>query len=66
MKEKLSLLKSQAKEEILKLVTLQEVEDFRVKYLGKKGLETEITKGMKNLTAEDRHVIGKLINKIRK
>ena len=46
MKEKLSLLKSQAKEEILKLVTLQEVEDFRVKYLGKKGLVTEISKGM--------------------
>ena len=65
MKEKLSLLKSQAKEEILKLVTLQEVEDFRVKYLGKKGLVTEISKGMKNLSAEERPVIGQLLNEIR-
>ena len=65
MKEKLSLLKSQAKEEILKLVTLQEVEDFRVKYLGKKGLVTEISKGMKNLSAGERPVIGQLLNEIR-
>ena len=65
MKEKLSLLKSQAKEEILKLVTLQEVEDFRVKYLGKKGLVTEISKGMKNLSAEERPVVGQLLNEVR-
>lgn len=65
MKEKLSLLKIQAKEEILKLNTLQEVEDFRIKYLGKKGLITEISKGMKNLSSEERPVIGQLLNEIR-
>ncbi|MCI6151587.1 phenylalanine--tRNA ligase subunit alpha [Fusobacterium perfoetens] len=65
MKEKLSLLKTQAKEEILKLNTLQEVEDFRIKYLGKKGLITEISKGMKNLSSEERPVIGQLLNEIR-
>ncbi|WP_304205811.1 phenylalanine--tRNA ligase subunit alpha [Fusobacterium perfoetens] len=65
MKEKLSLLKAQAKEEILQLNTLQEVEDFRVKYLGKKGLITEISKGMKNLSSEERPVIGQLLNEIR-
>lgn len=36
MKDKLSLLKNEARQEILNSSTLQEVEDLRIKFLGKK------------------------------
>ena len=65
MKDKLSLLKNEARQEILNSSTLQEVEDLRVKYLGKKGQLTEISKGMKNLSAKERPVIGQLLNEVR-
>lgn len=65
MKDKLSLLKNEARQEILNSSTLQEVEDLRVKFLGKKGQLTEISKGMKNLSAEERPVIGQLLNEVR-
>ncbi|MGB0404680.1 MAG: hypothetical protein ACPGDB_00625 [Fusobacterium sp.] len=65
MKEKLSLLSKQAKEEIFNLKELQELENFRVKYLGKKGQLTEISKGMKNLTKEEKPVIGQALNIVR-
>ncbi len=65
MKDKLSLLKNEARQEILNSSTLQEIEDLRVKFLGKKGQLTEISKGMKNLSAEERPVIGQLLNEVR-
>ena len=65
MKDKLSLLKNEARQEIVNSSTLQEIEDLRVKYLGKKGQLTEISKGMKNLSAEERPVIGQLLNEVR-
>lgn len=65
MKDKLSLLKNEARQEILKSSNLQEVEDLRIKFLGKKGELTEISKGMKNLSAEERPVIGQLLNEVR-
>lgn len=65
MKKKLSLLSKQAREEIFNLKELQELENFRVKYLGKKGQLTEISKGMKNLTKEEKPVIGQALNIVR-
>ena len=65
MKDKLSLLKNEARQEVLNSSTLQEIEDLRVKFLGKKGQLTEISKGMKNLSAEERPVIGQFLNEVR-
>lgn len=65
MKEKLSLLSEKAKEEIFALKELQELEEFRVKYLGKKGQLTEISKEMRNLTKEEKPVIGQALNEVR-
>lgn len=65
MKEKLSLLSKKAKEEIFALKELQELEEFRVKYLGKKGQLTEISKEMRNLTKEEKPVIGQALNGVR-
>ncbi|MCI7443687.1 MAG: phenylalanine--tRNA ligase subunit alpha [Clostridium sp.] len=50
-------------EEAKDSVTLQ---DIRVKYLGKKGELTTILKSMKDLSKEERPVMGKLVNDVKK
>ncbi|WP_423230751.1 phenylalanine--tRNA ligase subunit alpha [Alkalibaculum bacchi] len=45
--------------------TLKELEEIRVKYLGKKGELTNILKGMGSLSKEERPVIGKVANEVR-
>ena len=45
--------------------SLNDLNDIRVKYLGKKGELTSILRGMGNLSAEDRPRIGQIVNKSR-
>lgn len=65
MKEKVAQLREQAQLKIESAVSLQELEEIRVKLLGKKGELTEISKGMKNLSPEERPVLGQLVNETR-
>ena len=65
MKEKLAHIKENAKERIAQLSDMQSLNDLRVKYLGKKGELTEILRGMKDLSAEERPIIGNLVNSVR-
>ena len=65
MKEKVAQLREQAQVKIESAVSLQELEEIRVKLLGKKGELTEISKGMKNLSPEERPVLGQLVNETR-
>ncbi|GAA0124685.1 phenylalanine--tRNA ligase subunit alpha [Clostridium sp. ATCC 25772] len=65
MKEKLEAIKSSALEEIKAVVEKSNLEDIRVKYLGKKGELTHILRGMGGLSKEERPVIGKLANEVR-
>lgn len=65
MREKLELLRTEVKNQILELKNIQEIEDFRIKYLGKKGQLTEVSKGMKNLSSDERPIIGQLLNEVR-
>lgn len=65
MKEKVAQLREQAQVKIESAVSLQELEEIRVKLLGKKGELTEISKGMKNLSPEERPVLGQLLNETR-
>ncbi|MCJ7690231.1 MAG: phenylalanine--tRNA ligase subunit alpha [Clostridiaceae bacterium] len=65
MKEKLNIIKVAALEE-LKVATIKtELENIRVKYLGKKGELTQILRGMGKLSSEERPIIGKLANEVR-
>jgi phenylalanyl-tRNA synthetase alpha chain len=67
MQTQISELKTQFQSE-LSLVNLNEeasVENLRLKYLGKKGLVTELLKGMGALGAEDRPLFGKLVNELK-
>ncbi len=65
MKEQLSNIKANASSELDSLNTLDELESFRVKYLGKKGALTAVMKGMGGLSAEERPIIGQLANEVR-
>jgi len=65
MKEKLQSLFTKAKEEIDKLTNLSELQELKVRLLGKKGELTEILRGMGKLAPEERPVIGQISNEIR-
>ena len=65
MKEKLEAIKEKAKKEIEKISSLQELNDLRVRVLGKKGELTEILRGMKDLSPEERPVVGAIANVVR-
>ena len=65
MKEQIAKIKEDALKEIENSTVLQELENVRVKYLGKKGELTALLKGMKDLTPEERPQIGALVNTVR-
>lgn len=65
MKEKLQALLDEARVEIQAANGLKELEDLRIKYLGKKGEVTLVLKNMKDLTPEERPLIGKIANDVR-
>jgi len=65
VKERLQQIKEEALAVMGKTESLGELNDLRVKYLGKKGLITEVLRGMGKLSAEERPIIGQLANQIR-
>lgn len=65
MKEDLMRLKEKALEYLSKTNNLEEINELKVKFLGKKGELTQILRQMANLSAEERPVIGKMANKIK-
>ncbi|MBO4867279.1 MAG: phenylalanine--tRNA ligase subunit alpha [Ruminococcus sp.] len=65
MKEQLTSIEERAKSELSGISDIKLLEDFRVRFLGKKGELTAILKQMGKLSAEERPVIGQLANKVR-
>ncbi|WP_152397312.1 phenylalanine--tRNA ligase subunit alpha [Paenibacillus guangzhouensis] len=65
MKERLEELKEIAVTALSKVLDPQELNELRVKYLGKKGELTEVLRGMGSLSAEERPVIGQVANEVR-
>ena len=65
MKEQLELIKQSALEALNAAQTPADLEEIRVKYLGKKGELTAVLKMMGKLTAEERPVMGALANTVR-
>ena len=63
--EKIEAIKTAVMEELAKSEHLQDIQDIRVKFLGKKGELTAIMKEMKNFSKEDRPKIGQLVNTAR-
>ena len=65
MKEKLEALRRQALEELKGLQLPKELEEFRVRVMGKKGPLTELLRGMGSLPAEERPRMGQMVNELR-
>jgi len=65
MKELLMSIKERAISELEKITKLEELEQFRIKYLGKKGELTQVLRGMGSLSKEERPIVGQVANEIR-
>lgn len=65
MKEALLELREKALEELKSLRSAEELERFRVKYLGRKGLLSEYLSKLPTLPPEERPLVGKLANEIK-
>lgn len=65
MKEQIEGIRQKAMKEMAEVKDEKELNDIRVKYLGKKGELTGILRGMGALSEEERPVIGSLVNVVR-
>jgi phenylalanyl-tRNA synthetase alpha chain len=65
LEAKLHSLAKEASEKVEEAGSIEELESLRVHYLGKKGEVTQVLKGMKDVSAEKRPIIGKLANEVR-
>ncbi|WP_413497181.1 phenylalanine--tRNA ligase subunit alpha [Carnobacterium maltaromaticum] len=65
LKAKIDVLKEEALAKIKASENLDSLNQVRVAYLGKKGPLTEVLRGMKDLSAEERPKIGALANVVR-
>ena len=62
MKERIDAIRAAAKAAIEKTASENEIEELRVKYLGKKGELTAMLKQMGSLSPEERPAMGQLVN----
>lgn len=65
MREQLAAIRKEAIADFSRADGIEGLNDFRVKYLGKKGSLTAVLRGMGALSAEERPQIGQVVNEIR-
>ncbi len=65
MKEKLEAIKEEALRQIEASEALEQLNEIRVAYLGKKGELTAVLKSMKDVAPEDRPKVGQMVNETR-
>ena len=65
MKDKILEIKNQANLDLDNSNDLKDIEQVRIKYLGKKGMLTAVLKEMGKLSKEERPIIGSLANEVR-
>ncbi len=66
IEEKIEKIKKELKSEIQLTNNTNDLANLKVKYLGKKGLVTELTRDMSNLSIEEKKEIGRLSNELKK
>lgn len=64
MKEQLEKIYASAVAEIEKVTSINDIEEVRANYLSRKGQLNEIKKGLKDLSVEDKRIVGSLANEI--
>ncbi len=65
MKEKIEKLREEMNQKLENVETLQELNDIKIMYLGKKGPIVELMNYMKELSVDEKKVFGKLINDLK-
>ncbi|MDD6603634.1 MAG: phenylalanine--tRNA ligase subunit alpha [Eubacteriales bacterium] len=65
MDEKIKSLKAQFEAELAQITDMGELENVRVSYLGKKGSVTDLLKGMRELSNEEKKAFGQLVNELK-
>ena len=65
MENKILSLKEKFEAELSKIENTAELENMRVAYLGKKGSVTDLLKGMKELSNEERKAFGQKVNELK-
>ena len=65
MKEKVNIINEELASDLVNVKSLKDVADLKVKYFGKKGLVTELTSNMKDLSVDEKKGLGKLANEVR-
>ena len=65
MRDQLNNIKAEVEKALSEINSIQELENIRIKYLGKKGELTSVLRGMGALSAEERPIIGQMANEIR-
>src|SRR5574341_2276483 len=63
--DQLKKVEEEAQAECRNFTTLSELEDFRIKYLARKGIFAEIFENLKSLSAEEKPQVGKLANQVK-
>ena len=66
MQEKIEEIRKQAEERIKEIHNSQELQELKVKVLGKKSELSNLLKGLGNLSPEERPKMGALVNEARK
>ena len=64
MKEQLEKIFASANDDLSKAQTISDLDEIRAKYLSRKGEFNEIKKNLKNLSDEDKRIVGSLANEI--
>ena len=62
MEQQIKELRERAGDAINVASNLKELDEVRVKFLGKKGELTGLLRGMSKLSAEERPLVGKIVN----
>jgi len=65
MKERLEQIRNEAAEAIALAESIRELEETRLRYLGKKGEMTAVLRGMASIPQEGRPAVGQLVNETR-
>ena len=64
--DKLKTIEKTAIKEIIEIGNLEELEQAKIKYLGRKGVLTDAIKGIKNVAKKDKPKVGQFINELKK
>ena len=66
MKDKLEQIRAEAATAIGAVASLQVLEELRVKYLGRKGVVTDVLRGLSQLSEQERPAAGQLANEVKR